>query len=633
MTMQRDSSGSVSAAGAAHGWRVKTVTRLGAFAGCAVLLTACSVQNEHAASNAPVPVAALPEIEGVLDDPSPLPENRPLPDLTEEGVFVRGRQAPVILDTRVFDPQIAPVDIDAADARRVKVHLPLHTRPADEPEDGSAALRDFPMGGMLGAAVVDPSSLLNFSGLDRTGWVPPDPTLAVGPDHIVVTVNQSVAFYNKLGQLQFQQILGNQGTPGFFEPTGAGNFAFDPKCFYDHGSGRFVILALEVYTNQSYITIAMSDDSDPNGVWYKYRTDSVLTINGNTYWWDYPGLGFDDDAVYVTSNLFPLNDGGFGGAGFRAFDKADMLVGAPVDFWTTRSGQGASVQAAQHYGDNAADGGAAYFVQANGGSTLRVFAIEDPIGNPSLNSINVSVPSYSSAGDVPTQGGGSVFALNNRIMNVAWRDGKIYTTHAVSQGGVAKPRWYAIETNGWPNGGVALLDDVGTVDPGPGIEGFFPAIAVNDAGQVGLAYATSSSSQRIRFWITGRRPTDPPGSMGEPVLVRESNTNLSGDSGQRWGDYYDATLDPDGLTFWAIGQTQESGIGWDTRIARWSLLTDACGPADLAPPLGVLDLADINAFVAAFTANQAPADLAPPTGVWDLADITAFIAAFSAGCP
>jgi len=55
--------------------------------------------------------------------------------------------------------------------------------------------------------------------------------------------------------------------------------------------------------------------------------------------------------------------------------------------------------------------------------------------------------------------------------------------------------------------------------------------------------------------------------------------------------------------------------------------------ADLASPLGVLDLQDIDAFVAAFTAGDAAGDLAEPFGALDVSDIDAFIAAFTAGCP
>ncbi|MBZ0171672.1 MAG: hypothetical protein K8E66_04765 [Phycisphaerales bacterium] len=58
-----------------------------------------------------------------------------------------------------------------------------------------------------------------------------------------------------------------------------------------------------------------------------------------------------------------------------------------------------------------------------------------------------------------------------------------------------------------------------------------------------------------------------------------------------------------------------------------------CNPADLADPIGVLDLTDISAFIAAFVSGDQGADLADPIGVLDLNDITAFIAAFSGGCP
>lgn len=56
-------------------------------------------------------------------------------------------------------------------------------------------------------------------------------------------------------------------------------------------------------------------------------------------------------------------------------------------------------------------------------------------------------------------------------------------------------------------------------------------------------------------------------------------------------------------------------------------------PADLADPSGVLDLADVQAFIAAFVAGNPLADLAPPVGVLDLADVQAFIGSFLAGCP
>jgi hypothetical protein len=56
-------------------------------------------------------------------------------------------------------------------------------------------------------------------------------------------------------------------------------------------------------------------------------------------------------------------------------------------------------------------------------------------------------------------------------------------------------------------------------------------------------------------------------------------------------------------------------------------------PADLDSPYGVLDLSDVNAFIAAFVAGGHPADLAEPLGVLDLSDVNAFVGSFVGGCP
>ena len=61
-----------------------------------------------------------------------------------------------------------------------------------------------------------------------------------------------------------------------------------------------------------------------------------------------------------------------------------------------------------------------------------------------------------------------------------------------------------------------------------------------------------------------------------------------------------------------------------------SVITPSC-PADLADPEGVLDLADIGAFVTGFTTQSSIADLTGE-GIFDLSDITVFINSFMQGC-
>ncbi len=58
-----------------------------------------------------------------------------------------------------------------------------------------------------------------------------------------------------------------------------------------------------------------------------------------------------------------------------------------------------------------------------------------------------------------------------------------------------------------------------------------------------------------------------------------------------------------------------------------------CNAADVAEPFGVLDLGDLQVFIAAFLAGDPLADIAEPFGVLDLADVQVFVAAFLGGCP
>ena len=63
-----------------------------------------------------------------------------------------------------------------------------------------------------------------------------------------------------------------------------------------------------------------------------------------------------------------------------------------------------------------------------------------------------------------------------------------------------------------------------------------------------------------------------------------------------------------------------------------TVLGPSCAEADISLPGGVLDLADIQAFVVAFQSADPLADLAPPADTFDLADLQAFVASFLDGC-
>ena len=72
-------------------------------------------------------------------------------------------------------------------------------------------------------------------------------------------------------------------------------------------------------------------------------------------------------------------------------------------------------------------------------------------------------------------------------------------------------------------------------------------------------------------------------------------------------------------------------VGYASELGE-RVVVGACNAADLAAPVFLLDLADIVAFVNAFTASDPLADL-DGNSLFDLADLSAFVTAFAAGCP
>ena len=66
-------------------------------------------------------------------------------------------------------------------------------------------------------------------------------------------------------------------------------------------------------------------------------------------------------------------------------------------------------------------------------------------------------------------------------------------------------------------------------------------------------------------------------------------------------------------------------------VNRFTFTRDC--PADIAAPMGTLDIADVVAFLQLFGASDPTADLATPMGTLDIADVVTFLQLFGAGCP
>ncbi|HYF95893.1 MAG TPA: hypothetical protein VD969_27050 [Symbiobacteriaceae bacterium] len=74
----------------------------------------------------------------------------------------------------------------------------------------------------------------------QASGAPPDVSIAVGPNHIVETINTAMAIYDKNGLM----VSGPISLDTFF--TTAPFFTFDPKVMFDSESGRFFLVLIGI---------------------------------------------------------------------------------------------------------------------------------------------------------------------------------------------------------------------------------------------------------------------------------------------------------------------------------------------------------------------------------------------------
>lgn len=435
----------------------------------------------------------------------------------------------------------------------------------------------------------DARTASGFLGIVNTGWTPPDPHMATGPNHLLAMTNGAIAWFTKDGTKQFQQLI--EGASGFWGSLGATGFVFDPEAFYDTIHNRYWAMAAEGQANgntRSFVLFAVSDDDDPNGTWYKYRIETT-NFAGNLF--DSPNIGVDRNVLYVTGD-------GFGrGANYPVytFDKASILAGQPpaIQRSTTMSTstQSAGIPEVQD-GDN----GAYYLLEHQEGSGrtgVSVIALTDPLGTITFQRFTLTVPAYSNPG--PIQQGGTtstIQSFDSRFWSSKYQNGYLWATHHTDS--PIRARWYQIALNGWPfSGNNPTLVQSGVLNFG-GRQASFSSIGVDEYHNVAITAARSSTSDFLAMAIASRRSYDALGTLPTEVVVKSAT---GGYTQGRWGDY--SAIDPDPLVagrFWGHHEWAE-GNAWRTWIESHDVSSEtAINPGAFNVTRGVLNsggLADL----------------------------------------
>lgn len=272
------------------------------------------------------------------------------------------------------------------------------------------------------------------TGPTQQNLFPPDPSLAVGPAHVVIVTNAQVHIYNSR---DFSLISSNTLNNWFSRPSA---FIYDPKIVYDPWGSRWIILALEKSNTESYYCLSVSQTADPTGRWWAYRLRAdVDGSNSTTNWADYPGLGFtypiggtgNSGCIAITTNQYNRsNPARYQYGKVRLLRTSQLYIGAGYinwyDFWDLPF----TIQPARQL--SSTTNGNLYLLNTSsgGGSSVHLSRIDNPTSNnPSFHDqANIGVTSYSVPPLARVAGGlGVVDAFSCRTQDVWFLSNHIYT--------------------------------------------------------------------------------------------------------------------------------------------------------------------------------------------------------------
>lgn len=474
----------------------------------------------------------------------------------------------------------------------------------------------------------------NYAGPAQNEYIPPDPNVAVGPNHVIGVNNDDIAIYDKNTGSRLRLVDANT----FF---GSGDFIFDSMCGYDPWYGRFIILFARFNSSNrtSYWELGISDDSNPmDGSWYIYHLNA-RQVNNQDYdqWPDYPKFGFNRNVLAIQGNMFTFS-GGYNGSQIRLLYKPQIYSGQPATWYDFRITSDVTTQPARMFTEPT--GQEVLFCAAanyNGGNVVRVRKIKDPSlywqngTAPTMVTDTVTVASYSVPPDGQQRGTSNRIAnIDCRLLNATYACDRLYLTHGVAknwndgQGNRGAIKLYRMLVNA--NAATVLEKDL--VYGAPGYDYYYPAVQVTRDQDMIFVAGRSNVNEYAGIvaagWQFGNATPD------STIIVKagQSPYNQS-----RWGDYFGVDLDPTNhRSVWSMG---EYAIGSSTF---------GCWIAELSYPRragdvngdGCVNDADLDAVLSAYGQNAGTscflaADL-NDDGIVNDADLDLVLTNYGQGC-
>lgn len=525
----------------------------------------------------------------------------PRPDLAGPDSLVNPPVSPIAVDLRevpagVPDPNSALARWQRGEWQPEREGLPVtdaeleRLRREAEALPPSAAVQriaDSPAG--AGPSIGTSFDSIHFA--ESSGSVPPDPDLAVGPNHIVAAVNVEFEVYDTSGTsltggpVSFASFFSGLGLPftGVF---------FDPNVLYDEETGRFMV-AID-YTDDASQTalylVGVSQGSNAAGSYWVYGFP--MNASNAAQWMDYPHAGIGRDAIYVGGNMFTFSGDSFTNARIWALDKHAMYAGGSAS--SAEKGLGASEFTPQPvklhgYSGGWPTGNLHYVLSKTdtfSSSKYRVWSWDRPFGVNTLTDrgfVDLQTATGVTA-SVPVNslqlGGGTLAGNDLRPLDLEWGAGSIWTAQTIGcnpgGGTVNCIRWAEIN----PSNPAAVVQ--AGVWTGNGIYLSFPDLAVDACGNMVIGYTKTSSNLYPSVWAAGRSAGSPLGTLDGEVQLKAGEVNYTSfepSSPRRWGDYTGMTVAPDGASFWYLGEYSKNTGTTQGRWGNWiaQLSMGGCG--------------------------------------------------------
>jgi hypothetical protein len=424
------------------------------------------------------------------------------------------------------------------------------------PVTHSRPLFAFALALALGAS--DARAISLEVGLAYTGRildsVPPDTQGAVGTDHVVELENGGFSVYDKSDGTEIARTatLDEFWSAAGVDPIG---WSFDPRVLHDPASQRWFAVAVDgggtgptggVGVNR--ILVAVSEASDPTLGWNAFAIDSDATDRS---WADFPQVGLDADALYVSASML-----GVGGVGaitntFVVVPKADLLATVPTASGATsfqRVGTGVSGVVPTPVVDLDGGGLPARFYSGRHTQFGQIPAsrIDGPLGSPTYTGggfITIDPmpePPYAQQPgpkpDLDTGAYESVFSGG-----VVRQNGVDWTVQAVELDGRVAVRWIQLD----PENDIVLHSGVIS---DPVLDLFYPSIAVNGLDEIVIGMNGSSESDFVGAYAIAGSKVDGVTTFGDLLLLRPGVADYERLGGNpprnRWGDYSATVVDP-----------------------------------------------------------------------------------------